>query len=66
MAHKNERRSEETGRGMVGAGVESPGAKPTQLTELPRASHNWPMMLNLKAFFVLFLFCFVFGSSKMI
>lgn len=47
---------------MVGAGVESPGAKPTQLTELPRASHNWPMMLNLKAFFCFF----VFGSSKMI
>lgn len=48
---------------MVGAGVESPGAKPTQLTELPRASHSWPMMLNLKAF----VFCsFVFGSSKMI
>lgn len=49
---------------MVGAGVESPGAKPTQLTELPRAGYSWPMMLNLKAFV---LFCFLFfGSSKMI
>lgn len=36
---------------MVGAGVESPGAKPTQLPELPRAGHSWLVILNLKAFF---------------
>lgn len=51
---------------MVGAGVASPGAKPTQLTELPRAGHSWPVMLNLKAFLFVFAFVFVFGSSKMI
>lgn len=36
---------------MVGAQVESPGAKRTQLTALPRAGHSWLMTLNLKAFF---------------
>lgn len=43
---------------MVGAGVESPGAKPTQLTELPRAGYSWPVMLNLKAFFFVLFFVF--------
>lgn len=51
MAHKNQRGNEETGRSKVGAGAESPGAKPTQLTQLPRAGYSWLMMLNLKAFF---------------
>lgn len=36
---------------MAGAGVKSPVAKPTQLSEPPRAGHCWLGMLNLKAFF---------------
>lgn len=37
-----------------GAGVESPGAKHTQITELPRAGYGWLVMLNLKVFVFFF------------
>ena len=43
---------------MWGAGVESPGAKHTQLTELPRAGNGWLVMLNLKVFFFFFFWLF--------
>ena len=39
---------------MAGAGVKSPVAKPTQLSEPPRAGHCWLGTLNLKAFFFFF------------
>lgn len=48
---------------MARAGVKSPVAKPTQLSEPPRAGHGWLGMLNLKAFFLVF--CF-FCSFKML
>lgn len=51
---------------MVGAQVESPGAKRTQLTALPRAGHSWLMTLNLKAFFLGGAGGAQRGSSKMI
>lgn len=59
-AYKNKGESQETGRGMVGAGIESSRAKPSQ---------GWSLLApdaKLESFFFCFVFVYFFPSYKVI